>query len=442
MAAKTLTQLVGSQHEIGDIIRSVATSLDDGRALVPCDGALITPASRPLLEAKMSTGIHMGRPSWKKDSAGLLHNRAEQIFAMSQTNGIIVGGSTETQSQIQWTKEGSAQVENTWISGAGYGGAAISDDGNDSMVVSTISGSGALSIKYNQAGAAPTTGKTIDSVPVYDITVNPWCSILMHADGSRALIIGNENNDNLHSWYSNVDGNFGSAWAEQSDINPSVAGSRVFGGFSRASNALETIVFTSSKGLWISRDLGVTYTQDVTPGKTTAPTSVAVTGDGALIYCVDNVTGSTLYKSTDFGVTWTSVFDLYQQIPAPPITEDHVVPNMQHVEVDSSDNIYLFSTQTTENTAPDKWNIFLSYSDDGGVSWVHSSLMYIQRDEDGGANGPILGATRDLHVAKDGSLVRWAANVGTDLDQIVEVTLTSGKFPPHLHGQDWKLVAD
>jgi hypothetical protein len=63
VANKTLSQVIGaSSHEIGDIIHTTASTLADGRVLLECNGALITPASYPLLEAELTTGEWLSLP--------------------------------------------------------------------------------------------------------------------------------------------------------------------------------------------------------------------------------------------------------------------------------------------------------------------------------------------------------------------------------------------
>lgn len=438
MAVKSLTSVVGGRHELGDIIRTGRTSMVDGRSLIPCDGQVIGVGTKPLLEAVLKTGKHMGVPAIVADSAGVNLFRGER-FVRSATNDIYMGGSLEFNSNIQWIKGGSASVAIS-KSAHSLGGMAISADGNDSIFVGTEGTSNDLEIQYNQAGAAPETLFDIDAVGNYDNNIAIHnADVLMKQDGSICKVMANATDDKIHVWTSNADGNFGSAWSEITPISSPTSDTR-FEGYSRGTDTLDVMVFVTQRGLWVSDDSGATWTQESVLPNLEQPHSVALTASGAIIYAVDGIVGNAVYKTTDKGVTWTILFEQGQNR-----TEAHANnmrgPLITHVEVDSSDNIYIFEIGIPDPVAVDHQVITLHYSGDAGATWISSQLWYTRRAVTTGSSTTPT-SIKDLRVSRDGTMLSYSILSSANVDYIFESVLTSGVFPPNLAGDRWKMVAD
>lgn len=431
MATKTLTQLAGSRHELGEIIRSKATSLDDGRSLIECDGEITV--SKPLLDAVLPDGMHMAHPTLVADSGGVKLIRAEK-FDISDTNDIFLGISSEVNSEIEHFDDGGTRAAATNV---GFiGDVAVNADGSQSYVASIEDSTFDLEILHNITSGIPNAAKDIDTGQNYQGTS---LAALISNNGEICKIIAASDNDDINVWTS-TDGPDGT-WSEITPINPAAAVARIMGPTrgARGNSTLSEMVVPTDKGLWISDDSGATWTEDILLPNGQDPFSVAVTEAG-IIYAVDALDTNFVYKTTDKGTNWTVIFDLGKRMRSMAnLSQKHIT--LSNVEVDSSDNIYVLAFEQPTATGASKAMIYLWYSSDGGVTWVMSSLKFTSRP-DGTGTVPFPLGTKECRINAAGTRLAWAVNTGTDADNIYLSVITKGKFPPNIQGEDWKMVAD
>ncbi len=429
MAVKSLTSLVGSQHELGDILRTKRTTLPDGRSLIACDGNITV--SKPLLDAVLTTGVHIARATQVKSSALVVLKRAEK-WDMSDTNDIFIGISSEGSSELEHVDDGGT-LASSIITGASSD-VAISADGVTSYVLTIETTSLDLEIVSNGASGIPATAKDIDTGQDYS-TTSAVC--LISNNGLVCKIIAQSTNEDINVWTS-TDGPNGT-WSEITPINPAAAGTRgMLNADARGNSTLSDMVVGTTKGLWISDDTGATWTEDIVLPTGDDPNSIAITEAG-VIYAVDSVSETQVYTTTDKGSTWTVLFDLSDHPNIATAFHSNIL--LTHVEVDSSDNIYVIGYSVPHAAAPDKQSLHLWYSADAGATWVYSNTKFLYRPSATGTLVYPVGL-KDLRVNAAGTVLAYAVNTGTDLDYIMKFVITQGKFPPFIEDADWKMVAD
>ena len=346
----------------------------DGRSLIPCDGELTV--SKPLLDAVLPLGVHIGPASLVKDSADVKMLRAEK-FDMSDTNNIFIGISEEAASELEHVVDGGAR--NTAILVNNASGVAVSADGVESYVAGVETTSLDLEIFFNEASAMPTTPKNIDSGQDYDAG-SVHC--LISNDGQVCKIFAQSNNDDINVW-SSTTGPSGT-FTEITPINPAAAVSRLMTfRMPRGSSTLLHMVMPTDKGLWISDDTGATWTEDVLLPTGDDPHHVAITS-GGIVYAVESVSVAQMYKTTDKGANWTLAFDLGREMRDLDPAQTNI--QIAHVEVDGSDNVYVIGFQIPHTVATSKQSIHMWFSEDAGVTWTHSVRHYNIQPDNTSAN--------------------------------------------------------
>jgi hypothetical protein len=317
---------------------------------------------------------------------------------------------------------------------------AISSDGAKSFVLQVEEAGGDLMCVYNDASANPTTTADIDTVGVYSIT-GFYGQCKMSADGETIFVVATSTDGNFHC-HKTTDGADGT-WSEVADINPVTSSTRSFHGQMRATASFADMVVCSSLGLWISDDSGVTWTEDVTLPYGQVPISAVMTADGNTIYAVRSTTENVIYKTTDKGTTWTKVTSLTELNLEFGSLGSYEAPNIDNLMMDSSDNLYAVSTAFPQDTDYNGFLMAISYSDDAGATFTNSYLFYVS-SWDGSATVAVpytqIGYSCD--ILPDGSKMWWSQYDAADLAAIMTCVLTEGNFPPHLAGEDWKMVAD
>jgi hypothetical protein len=314
---------------------------------------------------------------------------------------------------------------------------AISSDGAKSFVLQVEESGGDLMCVYNDASAEPTTTKDIDAAGVYQSGGN-YGACLMSADGETIKVLASTTDQNLHLW-TTTDGADGT-WSETANVNPTLTGLKTFAGFARGTASLADMVFPTNSGLWITDDSGATWTEDVTLPYGGIIYSVAISADGNTIYACDSGLMNKVWKTTDKGTTWTTLVTV-SDLAIDFGTTGMEAPNLTHIAIDSSDNLYAILVGLPQDTDYGGMAMAIGYSDDAGASWTTSYYMY-PSTWDGSATFSVPYQNVDCQVNPAGTELTFGQWDTTDLVALSEVPLTSGKFPPYILEPDWKMVAD
>jgi hypothetical protein len=434
VANKTLSQVIGaSNHEIGDIIHTTASTLADGRVLLECNGALITPASYPLLEAELTTGEWLSLPYVFRNNNDDKFNFTDKWEA-SVTNDRFVGlekAGTERLSYLSPTAQ-----SGTGYSNERFGGVCMSDDGSVCFAAYIDETSAHLEIKYNEASAAPATNKVISTAGYNDggTTTYP-CECIQNPAGTVAKVFAS-NGTNVYVWTSPTS-NLGGTWTNTSTTAAaSGTGVRYHPSRPAYKDDLTYIVLATDFGAWVSTDSGATWTtEDSLLPDNNYPFGVAINSSLDIYACSSaGVTNNIVYKSTDDAATWTVFFDLASHFPDMPYWMSD--PEVVSVSVDSSDNIYIFVYLTGNGASSSDCAVALYYSTDDGVTWAVSYRYGFSHAAGASTNYAAL-RTYQAAVDKDGGTFRYRTGNG---DALIQYDLTSGVFLPTIPGH--KIVAD
>ena len=410
MADKTLSQIVGGGgKEVGDYFRTKATVLANGRALLPCDGSAST--GNPLLEALLPAGIVIAAPVADINTTGDGVHGAEFAFSTSNYKAVGTDGMNIIYRQYASTATNSHGNEI-------FRGVGIAADGVESIVSGFDSVSDQLRIRYNLAGAAPTTQKTIATDQYNDAVV------VIKSDGTDAIVIANENNDrDTYVWGS--DSGIGGTWSNTSITNLGGA-NRSSVNTPKANPTITYIVVFMSLGVWVTDDSGATWetTDSILPdGNIGRQGAINSSLD---IYCV-TLSANKVYKSTDDAATWTTFFDMedhFEELPS-----GFSSPNIQGVAIDSSDNVYVMGAfdPADDSVNVNQRAVFMFYSEDDGTTWSYTRV--INPDLTAGQPSSAL----DFQVLSSTKALSGGASV-------LDWSFAAGKVLPNLPG--FKIVGD
>lgn len=430
MAVKTLSQLTGSAHQLGDIIQTKRTSLDDGRSLIPCDGRQTS--SKPLLDAVLPTGIIVAssRPGLIQDSAGTLMERSK-VWEWSQTNNIYVGASQEASSDVEHFVNGGTRTQ--FIVTGHVFGIGVAADGVESFIAVNETTSLDLEIYYNEASTLPNTQKDIDTSKNYDYDTG---HCLMSDDGQICVIFAQTDDEDIQIWKSTT-GPSGT-WS-QVTINPADSATRSMAIRHPSGTAtLSTMVMPTSKGIWLSEDSGATWTEDIVFEDGVVPFHVVMSADGNTMWAMTPSPIFKIQKTTNKGVNWTTVFEYGHDHDTNPVTPR---PSLITLVIDRLNTLYLLEYLDNVHSTVTQDGLGIYSSADGGATWVYTRIDYIEKPYSG-STSPFFLAASDPKVNDLGTLLAYPLNDATDKDNIHTLTLSQGKFPPQLNGLNWKMVAD
>ena len=380
MANKTLSQVIGaSNHEIGDIIETKATSLPDGKVLLPLDGTIITPASYPLLEALMDPGATGGqmRKNISSNGDALQDDLANKqaIFAFVADDSVRVLSFDDDEDILFQDAAAVTQIFAPPIGVSQAGNAAGSADGNE-MIVSTHSLSGAeLRIYYTLTGDEPFTD--VAAISSGDSII--WNVMFCNRAGTEARAVLRNNTDaTIETFKSGA--NIGTGWTSVNAYSYSVApdGKELFA----SSDDFATMTVGATGGLSCTFDSGANWTEnEVLPGYGYPPSGVCV-DETDIVWCVNSTnsflySGDTLYKTTN-GTTFTEVLT---STDAVAYTQDPRITNVRFLDIfsDSSSNLYMIAQGewgggSATNTSVVMPALMLFYSEDAGVTWTGNVL--------------------------------------------------------------------
>ncbi len=159
------------------------------------------------------------------------------------------------------------------------------------------------------------------------------------------------------------------------DIGPGNIGGRIRSILINPSNPKEILIGAVSGGIWKSTDGGNTWAPKTDNSNPIAISSMANNGDtvyagtGEGWFNLDAVYGGGIYKSTDFGDTWTLL---------PSTTTGAAIWNFRNtmkISIDQNNNIYAatFAYNYKDNVGKYYSNGGLYKSSDGGNSWIKIS---------------------------------------------------------------------
>jgi hypothetical protein len=377
VANKTLSQVIGaSNHEIGDIIETKATSLADGRVLLPLDGTIITPASYTELEALLDPGaVATEQPRLYISSNGdslednAANKQADKAFIADDGVRVL---SLDDDLDIWFQDAGAAGEEfgTTQFNSYAISNCAGAADGNEILCISAAA-SGGKQVEgfYTLNGNTFTQATFISGNDATGAYVSAFCA----RDGANARVVClNTTDTTIDTYASGTD--IGTAWTLSVAYSYTTAPGVTC--YTRgSSDDFATMAAATSLGVCCTFNSGTTWTENelLPDGASALQLTVDETD---IVWCINRVTqyeGDKLYKTTN-GTTWTEMLTASEALS---YVSDERVTNIKFLDIfsDSSSNLYMLaagqwgggSSVTLSGFLPP---LIIFYSEDAGVTWV------------------------------------------------------------------------
>ena len=454
MANKNLSAVIGaSNYEIGDIVETKATSLGDGKVLLPCDGTVISAVTYPDLAALLPDSVAFSPPEarYSADASSLMANFAGGGEYIPYVPLPFCGGAARTiavdSSNDLWLQDATDATNVQTITSSGtFGWPVCSADANE--VMHPYIGGGAaydMYIYYTITGGDPTNQLLISST-------GAWGSLgaepigLINAAGNDAKFIAWETGGSTIDTWTNGGTDIATGWTETSSIAwATTASTFPTAGSYGYSDDLQTIAIPRvDNGAIISTDGGTTWTQDVLINGRNLPYSMAVSTNDT-IFATQKALGGTgseepdaIFSTTDSGTTWTKSLTVHDMRLL--VSPEYESVQIEQLLNDSAGRIYCLaaifrSSLNSNQTRMAKVNNGCFYSEDNGTTWsftaIPSSSAYTADSMDSGFTS--------WGISKDDLKMYFGGTVSSDYFA-VESALTRGTVLPYLPG--FKIVAD
>jgi hypothetical protein len=454
VANKTLSQVIGaSNHEIGDIIETKATSLADGRVLLPCDGTVISAVTYPDLAALLPDSVAFSPPEARYSADGSsLHSNIPIVGEYQPTVPLpFCGGAARTIAMDNgddiWLQDATDATEVQTVGTLFEMGFPVcSADANEVMVAYIGSGSAYdLKMYYTITGGDPTNTLTITTAGAFGAAGATPVSLINAAGNDAKIIVWETGSSTIDTW-TNGGTDIATGWTETSSIAWTTgAGAFPTTGNYGYSDDLQTIAIPRTlNGAIISTNGGTTWTQDVLINGRSLPYSMSVSTNDTVFAIQKAASGDggeepdAVFSTTDSGTTWTKSLTAHDMRLL--VSPEYESVQIEQLLNDKAGRIYcmaaLLRTALNSNqTRIAKQDNGCFYSEDNGTTWsftvVPMSSAYTADSMDSGFTG--------WGISKDDLKMYFSGTVSSNYFA-VESALTHGTALPYRPG--FKIVAD
>ncbi len=366
MAAKTLQSLVSDQFMIGEVILTDRTSTPAGQSLLDCDGSIVTNGAHPLLEAVLPVSCHWTPFVSMQGADGTFLNSLAGHITPANTAGICHSHSVTSSDWSHFLV--AAAAASTTTSSDKWNIAACSGDGVKTAVASLEASSNHFEIYAGLTGSTP-SGTPIElSASGTHVVLTGWT--IMNTAGTK-VITGMCNWDVMNVFTSGSD--IVTGYTSTDVLTPATHSVPNTVYTVSHSDDLTNILLATNTGLFHSADSGASWTE---------PSPPTEAGDAVFINAaIDDTTndiyalaGSTLYRSVDAGVNWTTV-DMAAVVrnhrPPGLMPVTRIVPSV--VGCNSVGDLIVLSYGYVSDmgfpAVGEPTTLFMSYSRDSGATW-------------------------------------------------------------------------
>lgn len=445
MANKTLSQVVGAGGvEIGDIIKTRATSLTDGKVLLDCDGSTLTPASYPQLEALFNTGKGWAQGFTPISTNGTSHEDNTAVIE-GRLSAIADNGTTIAvvdDDEDLWFQNTSATSETAAFI-QGMGNVVMSADGQEILLgVAQQGGTNDLIAHYSTSGGAPTSTVNIETS---DVMQSAAYTCINKAGTSGLVISYNSTDSALDTYISGANIGVGYTLANADTT---------LGGVGNPVNQPNAICWTddlqsvalldisTGGGVWITSDQGANWTEEIdVPGRRTIVGIALDQTDN--LYAIDS-TYDTVWKTADKGTTWTRflhIDDVASKFDFAALGYQAIY--FADIRIDANDNWYFFINSFNggdQSGSSVMHRIGVLYSGDQGTNWEYSDLNFV-----GGITTADYWQTSTVskygfNISQNGTSIMWGGLSGSSPRLYVWAGGATGTVLPRIPGH--KIVAD
>lgn len=445
MANKTLSQVVGAGGvEIGDIIKTRATSLTDGKVLLDCDGSTLTPGSYPLLEALFNTGKGWAQGftpissdgSSHEDNVATIHGRLSALADNGTTIAVIDDDVDVWFQNATATSETVAFIQ-------GLGNIVMSADGQEVLVgVGQQGGTNDLIAHYSTSGGAPSSTVNIETTDVMQSTAYTC----INKAGTSGLVISyNSTDSTLDTYISGANIGTGYTLANAAGSlggvgNPVNQPSRVC--WTDDLNGIALLNISTGGGVWITSDRGANWTEEIDVPSRRTIVGIAIDQSDNL-YALDS-SYDVIWKTADKGTTWTRflhIDDVASQF-------DFAAPGFQAIYfadlcIDANDNWYFFINSFNggdQSGMAVMHRIGVLYSGDQGTTWEYSDLNFVGGITTADYWQTATTAKYGFNISQNGTSIMWGGFNSTNPRLYVWAGGATGTVLPRIPGH--KIVAD
>lgn len=446
MADKTLSSIVGGGgKEIGDIFRTKASSLPDGKILLSCDGTVINAGTYPLLAAMFSAGVSFSPPqaSYAADATSL-HSRTPVTRYVPRTIRPLCAGAARTigidSAAAIWLQDATDASRVQLTPSATDGFPECSADAAEVMYPYVTAAAPAdLYIYYTITTGDPTTQLLITATGAF---AGAEPIPLMNAAGNDAKIIAFETGGSTIDTWTNGGTDIATGWAETSSIAVGTSHTAIAGSWGYSDDLLTIAIPRATNGAIISTDGGATWTQDILINGNELIYSMAVsTNDTVFAISAGTTTDlltASIWSTTDSGATWVNSLSQAEMHELTELDVDAV--EITRIINDVTGRIYVFGS--IHRNADSSTTIYYGlngcwYSEDNGTTWSFSVIRQSNYHSDPRMTGVV--NTFGYAISKDELKFLWS---GPEVSEyfVLESALTFGKVLPYVPG--YKIVAD